>query len=180
MKKIILLILIVTVNVCMVQGQQSQGFGANGKILSVDEVNRLNGTPQTTINGKPYSQYKAEQDALKQQAPQQLRSTVSPDRMNPAVKEQQTVPVTKDKPNVKSDIKISEEIAASKLQQAAEVKVQTVQQKTDAASYPALPAGIKLELSNVGPAESKPAEQKATQPAQPSGNLPNGAKTKTN
>jgi hypothetical protein len=32
----------------------------------VEEANRLNGTVEPTINGKPYSQYKAEQDALKQ------------------------------------------------------------------------------------------------------------------
>lgn len=66
MKKI-LLILIVFLNACLVQAQQGQTFGATAKVLSVDEVNKLNGTPQTTINGKPYSQYKAEQAALQQQ-----------------------------------------------------------------------------------------------------------------
>jgi hypothetical protein len=37
------------------------------KSLTVEEVNRTSGIPNPTINGKPYSQYKAEQDALKKE-----------------------------------------------------------------------------------------------------------------
>ncbi|HUR65182.1 MAG TPA: hypothetical protein VMZ03_02425 [Chitinophagaceae bacterium] len=38
------------------------------KQLSIQQANQLNGTPkEPTINGKPYSQYKAEQEALKNQ-----------------------------------------------------------------------------------------------------------------
>jgi hypothetical protein len=39
----------------------------NAKVLSVEEANKLNGVAQPTINGKPYSQYKAEQEQLKKQ-----------------------------------------------------------------------------------------------------------------
>jgi hypothetical protein len=67
MKKIILLIGVVMVSTTMVQAQQGQSFGGNAKVLTVEEANKLNGTSQTTINGMPYSQYKAQQDALKQQ-----------------------------------------------------------------------------------------------------------------
>lgn len=42
---------------------------ANAKVLSFEEANRLNGKAEPTINGKPYSQYKAEQDALKRKTP---------------------------------------------------------------------------------------------------------------
>lgn len=41
--------------------------GSSQKQMTVEEANRLNGVAEPTINGKPYSQYKAEQEALKQQ-----------------------------------------------------------------------------------------------------------------
>ena len=50
--------------------------GAPTKSMTVAEARQLNGVAEPTINGKPYSQYKAEQDALKKQntAPQQLNN----------------------------------------------------------------------------------------------------------
>lgn len=52
--------------VCLNSYSQSS-LGTSGKTMTVEEANKLNGVAQPTINGKPYSQYKAEQDALKQQ-----------------------------------------------------------------------------------------------------------------
>lgn len=40
---------------------------ADEKVISVEEANRMNGTVMPTINGKPYNQYKAEQEALKKE-----------------------------------------------------------------------------------------------------------------
>lgn len=38
---------------------------SNTRVMSIEEAKKLNGWAEPTINGKPYSQYKAEQDALK-------------------------------------------------------------------------------------------------------------------
>jgi hypothetical protein len=73
MKKIILVTLC---GLVITQGySQNAGQPGNSKVMSVEEANRLNGVGHPTINGKPYSQYKAEQDALKQQ---QAAKTVQP------------------------------------------------------------------------------------------------------
>ena len=50
--------------VCMSQDLTSSVPKA-AKKMTIAEANALNGAAQPTINGKPYSQYKAEQDALK-------------------------------------------------------------------------------------------------------------------
>jgi len=42
------------------------GTGQPVRIMSTEEANQLNGTANPTINGIPYSQYKAEQELLKQ------------------------------------------------------------------------------------------------------------------
>lgn len=44
---------------------QTVGRDSNTKVMSIEEAKKLNGWSEPTINGKPYSQYKAEQDALK-------------------------------------------------------------------------------------------------------------------
>ncbi|HEX2683606.1 MAG TPA: hypothetical protein VHL77_06725 [Ferruginibacter sp.] len=44
---------------------------ANTKTMTAAEANALNGTAQPTINGIPYSQYKAQQDAKQAQQNQQ-------------------------------------------------------------------------------------------------------------
>lgn len=64
MKKIILTGILVA---ALGYAQAQQGYVGSAKTMTVEEANKLNPSPQTTINGKPYSQYKAEQDALKQQ-----------------------------------------------------------------------------------------------------------------
>ena len=62
MKKIILFIVVASFG-DFVSAQETPT-----KHLSIAESNKLNGTPkEPTINGKPYSQYKAEQEALKKQ-----------------------------------------------------------------------------------------------------------------
>lgn len=46
--------------------QNATSIGGNNiKKVSVADANALNGVAQPTINGMPYSQYKAQQDALK-------------------------------------------------------------------------------------------------------------------
>ena len=66
--------LILIATILMVVSQTDEAYGQNtqysapGKVYTFEEANRLNGTAQPTINGKPYSQYKAEQEALKRQA----------------------------------------------------------------------------------------------------------------
>jgi len=64
MKKIIFIISVVFVT--FVGYSQGNATNASAKRLTVEEANRLNGVAQPTINGIPYSQYKAQQDALKQ------------------------------------------------------------------------------------------------------------------
>lgn len=44
--------------------QAQQNVSGGGKTMSVEDANRLNGVAQPTINGIPYSQYKAQQLAL--------------------------------------------------------------------------------------------------------------------
>jgi len=68
MKKIIITSIAVLVSAMIVQAQTSPGTPAM-RTMTAEEANRANGTAQPTINGKPYSQYKAEQDALKQKQP---------------------------------------------------------------------------------------------------------------
>src|SRR5689334_10154383 len=70
-----LLICAAFVVVCMSAQSQNAlkaGSANQPKRLTTAEANALNGTPQPTIDGKPYSQYKAEQDALKNQQNRQV------------------------------------------------------------------------------------------------------------
>jgi len=64
MKKIILII--VGILPVVIGYSQSNTTNSAAKKMTVEESNRLNGMAQPTINGIPYSQYKAQQDALKQ------------------------------------------------------------------------------------------------------------------
>jgi hypothetical protein len=69
MKKITLVLgCLLSISLSYAQQQTTSAYGAGGKVMTAEEANKLNGTPQTTINGKPYSQYKAEQEALKQKS----------------------------------------------------------------------------------------------------------------
>lgn len=68
MKKTLFLISIMSISF-LASAQQFKPAGAEGaKTLTIAEANALNGTAQPTINGRPYSEYKAEQDALKKQS----------------------------------------------------------------------------------------------------------------
>ena len=81
MKKIsVLIVLCFIANLIFAQTGQPAAVGDNYKKMTIAEANALNGTAQPTINGKPYSQYKAEQDALKlqkQQQPSAVPSTIA-------------------------------------------------------------------------------------------------------
>jgi len=65
MKKIIFIIAGVFVGL-VGYSQSNDATNAAAKRLTVEEANKLNGVAQPTINGIPYSQYKAQQEALKQ------------------------------------------------------------------------------------------------------------------
>lgn len=65
MKKILLFMTVISAGLSAA-AQPGISGAENMKTMTIEEANRLNGTAQPTINGKPYSQYKAEQEALKQ------------------------------------------------------------------------------------------------------------------
>lgn len=69
MKKIILFI---SAGLFCIQGIAQSSVSETAKVTSVSEASRQQNAGATLINGKPYAQYKAEQDALKlQQQPVQ-------------------------------------------------------------------------------------------------------------
>ena len=68
MKKIIFIL--AAIFPALIGYSQSNEANNTSKKLSVEESNKLNGVAQPTINGIPYSQYKAQQDALQQKAQQ--------------------------------------------------------------------------------------------------------------
>ena len=63
MKKIIGILVVSLVTNQLIA--QTAGPSAGAKVLSIAESKKVNGNAETTINGMPYSQYKAQQDALK-------------------------------------------------------------------------------------------------------------------
>lgn len=78
MKKILYLtILSMSTSVCMSQSLTSS-VPNDAKKMTIAEANALNGTAIPTINGKPYSQYKAEQDALKNKQEAVKTNSISP------------------------------------------------------------------------------------------------------
>ncbi|MGQ0738839.1 MAG: hypothetical protein ACT4OJ_07240 [Bacteroidota bacterium] len=79
MKKNIILIAFSMSLALMSNAQSSNMPTAIGgdKVMTAEEANRLNGVAQPTINGKPYSQYKAEQEALKKQRLQQQKQAAA-------------------------------------------------------------------------------------------------------
>ncbi|MBK9532343.1 MAG: hypothetical protein IPO42_11310 [Chitinophagaceae bacterium] len=71
MKKIISISFIALISCLTLTAQQSftpipLTGGEKVKVMSTQEANALNGKAEPTINGMPYSQYKAQQEALKQ------------------------------------------------------------------------------------------------------------------
>jgi hypothetical protein len=65
--KIIFAFLFVGILSLQVYSQNSPDALVGTKQMSVADANKLNGIAQPAINGKPYSQFKAEQEALKKQ-----------------------------------------------------------------------------------------------------------------
>ena len=62
MKKILIISLLTGV----IYTANAQNYNTASKTLSIEEANKLNGIANPTINVIPYSQYKAQQEALKQ------------------------------------------------------------------------------------------------------------------
>jgi hypothetical protein len=60
-----LLTILVTLLLIQINGYSQVPSDSSTKIMSIEEAKKLNGWSEPTINGKPYSQYKAEQEALK-------------------------------------------------------------------------------------------------------------------
>src|SRR5689334_2552779 len=67
MKQILILVTIIMTGL-YTEAQLSTTPSENLKVMTTAEANRLNGTAQPIINGKPYSQYKAEVQAKEQAA----------------------------------------------------------------------------------------------------------------
>lgn len=102
--------ILIIVGIIFVTNSYGQAPGAPTKKLTVEEANKLNGVASPTINGKPYSQYKAEQDAIKQQQASKQNNTVAiadpmsskatgPD-LNKPVKQQENMKGSDDKETV--------------------------------------------------------------------------------
>lgn len=75
MKKIIFLSILIASGF-FANAQFAAPPAPNSKKMTVEEANKLNGAVQPTINGVPYSQYKAQQEALKNK--QQVASATAP------------------------------------------------------------------------------------------------------
>lgn len=98
MKKIILISIITVSGSLAIYAQQSAApmpapNGQKVKVMTTGEANRLNGTAQPTINGIPYSQYKAQQEALKQKKATENKPVASKASLPVISKEQLAVPV---------------------------------------------------------------------------------------
>lgn len=98
MKKIILINFIVLISCFTVTAQQSftpipLSSGEKLKVLTTEEANRLNGTARPTINGIPYSQYKTQQEALKQKQATENKPVASKASLPVISKEQPAAPV---------------------------------------------------------------------------------------
>ncbi len=109
MKKIILISFIVLISCFTVTAQQSftpipLTSGEKLKVLTTEEANRLNGTARPTINGIPYSQYKTQQEALKQKQASENKPVASKASLPVISKEQPAAPVVvADKKTAPSD-----------------------------------------------------------------------------
>jgi len=77
MKKYIFLLLLSGVMALSIHAQDATGAPAGYKVMTTAEANHLNGTVEPMINGKPYSQFKAEQ-AAKKSADQKQTLPVTP------------------------------------------------------------------------------------------------------
>lgn len=71
-KKIVIILPLLLGSLMYTAAQDNQSKdGVKSRTMSFSEANRLNGSIEPTVNGKPYSQHKAEQEALKQQKQKQ-------------------------------------------------------------------------------------------------------------
>ncbi|MEO7923946.1 MAG: hypothetical protein ABIR30_09720 [Chitinophagaceae bacterium] len=194
MKKILLMILSVYL-AFQVSGQGSNGSASSVKQMSVEEANKLNGTVMPTINGKPYSQYKAEQDALKQQTsnnqvafnstsnsglaslPQQSKTVAPPAKQKADIQETKPVAVEASSSIVKKE----EEKAAPSKEAIALREMLTGQTSVpeDKTVRPAAPLqsvqGTTVAPTTV-PQESKTVTATSSVPAPPAIPMDNGVK----
>jgi hypothetical protein len=97
MKKILFIALF---GLAISQAKAQTSPGAAGlKTMSIEEAIKLNGPANPTFNGKPYSQYKAEQEALNQRQNTQTK-VVSPLANNNATNSNGNTPAVNTKPAV--------------------------------------------------------------------------------
>ena len=79
MKKIIGIMVISLLSNQLIAQTSAPTSGA--KMLSTAESKKQNSNTETTINGIPYSQYKAQQDALKQKQASENKAPVTSSRL---------------------------------------------------------------------------------------------------
>ncbi|MBK7556949.1 MAG: hypothetical protein IPI54_00895 [Chitinophagaceae bacterium] len=108
MKKIISISFIALISCLTLTAQQSftpipLTGGEKVKVMSTQEANALNGKAEPTINGMPYSQYKAQQEALKQKQSVENKSVTARASLPVVSKEQPAPAVVADKKTVPAD-----------------------------------------------------------------------------
>ena len=170
-----LLICAAFVVVCMTAQSQNAlkaGPANQPKRLTTAEANALNGTANPTINGRPYSEYKAEQDAIKQQQSQQQTSKVDLNMTASAVKTSDGInqPVSTKPAPAKTESDLKAQPVENKVVPSSVTTVQESNKTTGKLVTVPL-----VTISKDSPeTETKQAEQKAT----PAVTSP-GVKTKT-
>jgi hypothetical protein len=153
MKKLLLILLVAAASV---PAKSQSNASTPSASLSTSEANRLNGSKEPTINGKPYSQWVAEEKS-KQLAGLTLQSTgVNPD-MNSgnkvATNQQPKAPV----PNTVSAAKGNND-GGTATERKVENKIEPVEEKTTTPVQPnyfANPTSVRLVAPEV-PVEDKP------------------------
>lgn len=95
MNKIIALIVLSLVTANLQAQQLKSQVPANAKVMTAQEANALNGKAEPTINGIPYSQYKAQQEALKTQQSKPVVNPATNGRPAPNEEARQVSPATK-------------------------------------------------------------------------------------
>lgn len=165
MKKIIITLLIsVTVQQLIAQ---SSSPSSTAKMASIEESRKANGNAETTINGIPYSQYKAQQDALKKQ--EELKNQQQAAQKNKAQQQEITLTI----PDAKRAAVKKTEVRKPVLATEAEVQ-QYVKENTKVAEKPkvvktteAVAPAPKLELITVTESEARALQPGKAQTAPP-------------
>lgn len=123
MKKFFLSLIIgLLVNATLYSQTASPEPAAN--VMSIEQAKALSGHKEPMINGKPYSQYKAEQEALKQQRERQQQSAseasavaLKPGQAKPAAVQQTSVPKFENDGYTPAPAKPQAEVVVAKAEQ---------------------------------------------------------------